>query len=276
MLEKYLAKIPELVLEYLPKVVLAFVLLFVGLWLIKRIVLFAKRTMEKKGVDVSLRSFLSGLLNIGLKIMLILSVLSQVGIETTSFIAALGAASLAIGLALQGSLSNFAGGALILFFKPFKVGDLIKAQGEVGAVKEIGILTTKMAIAGNKTAIIPNGPLANGNIINYSQDGKLRVDINIGISYDADIKKARKILMDVMYAHPDLLNVPEPTVNVSELGDNSVNLLLRPWTVPDKYWRVYFDVLENAKEALDQAGIGIPYPQRDIHIYKHIAGDTGL
>lgn len=271
--EKYIDKIPELIIAYIPKVITAIVLLFVGLWSIKKITLFTKRTMEKRGVDISLRNFLTNLLNIGLKLMLILSVLTQVGIETTSFLAALGAASLAIGLALQGSLSNFAGGALILFFRPFKVGDLIKAQGEIGEVKEIGILTTKMAIAGNKTAIIPNGPLANGNIINYSQDGKLRVDINIGISYDADIKKARKILIDVMYAHPDLLNVPEPTVNVSELGDNSVNLLLRPWTVPDKYWRVYFDVLENAKEALDKAKIGIPYPQRDVHIYKHFPVD---
>jgi small conductance mechanosensitive channel len=267
--QKYLDLAIELVIKFTPKVLMAIVLLVVGLWLTKRLTNLFDKLLTKQKVDISLRTFLISLASLSLKVLLFIAVLSQVGIETTSFIAALGAAGLAIGLALQGSLSNFAGGALILFFKPFKVGDLIKAQGEIGEVKEIQILVTKIAIAGNKTAIIPNGPLANGNIINYSQDGKLRVDINIGISYDADIKLARKVLIDVMYAHPDLLNDPKPTVNVSELGDNSVNLLLRPWTVPDKYWRVYFDVLENAKEALDKAKIGIPYPQRDIHIYKH-------
>jgi small conductance mechanosensitive channel len=264
--QKYLDIFKDLLVEYIPKLLIAIVLLFVGLWIIKKIVLVAEKIMEKRKIDESLQSFLISLIRIALKVLLIITVLSQVGIETTSFIAALGAASLAIGLALQGSLSNFAGGALILFFKPFKVGDLIKAQGEIGEVKEIQILVTKLSIAGNKTAIIPNGPLANGNIINYSQDGKLRVDINIGISYNADIKTARKILMDVMYAHPDLLNEPKPSVNVSELGDSAVNLLLRPWTVPDKYWRVYFDILEEGKEALEKEGISIPFPQRDVHI----------
>jgi small conductance mechanosensitive channel len=267
--QKYIDLALKLIIEYTPKFITAIILLIVGLWVIRRLTNLTKKVLDKKKVDLSLQNFLISLASLSLKILLFIAVLSQVGIETTSFIAALGAAGLAIGLALQGSLSNFAGGALILFFKPFKVGDLIKAQGEIGEVKEIQILVTKLAIAGNKTAIIPNGPLANGNIINYSQDGKLRVDINIGISYNADIKKARKILIEVMYAHPDLLNDPAPTVNVSELGDSAVNLLLRPWTVPDKYWRVYFDVLENAKEALDKESIGIPFPQRDIHIYEH-------
>ena len=266
--QKYIDTLKALLIEYVPKLLMAIVLLLVGLWFIKKLALFVQKLMQKKAVDASLQKFLLSLLKIGLKILLIISVLSQVGIETTSFIAALGAAGLAIGLALQGSLSNFAGGVLILFFKPFKVGDLIKAQGEIGEVKDIQILVTKLSVAGNKTAIIPNGPLANGTIINYSQDGKLRVDINIGISYNADIKHARKVLMEVMYAHPDLLNEPKPTVNVSELGDSAVHLLLRPWTVPNKYWRVYYDVLENAKEALDKEGIGIPFPQRDVHVFN--------
>lgn len=267
--QEYLNLLKNLLLKYTPKFITAILVLIIGLWLIKRVTFFINKLMQKKGVDVSLQTFLGSLIAIALKVLLIITVLSQVGIETTSFIAALGATGLAIGLALQGSLSNFAGGALILFFKPFKVGDLIKAQGEIGEVKEIQILVTKLAIAGNKIAIIPNGPLANGNIINYNENGKLRVDINIGISYNADIKKARKVLMDVMYAHPDLLNDPAPSVKVSELGDNAVNLLLRPWTVPDKYWPVFFGVLEDAKEALDKAGIGIPFPQRDVHIYEH-------
>jgi len=267
--QKYIDIATKLIVEYTPKFITAIIILFIGLWMIKRVNFLLNKLMKKKGVDVSLQTFIGSLVSIALKIFLFITVLSQVGIETTSFIAALGTVGLAIGLALQGSLSNFAGGVLILFFKPFKVGDLIKAQGEIGEVKEIQILVTKLAVTGNKTAIIPNGPLANGNIINYNEDGKLRVDINIGISYNANIKEARKVLMDVMYAHPDLLNDPAPSVKVSELGDNSVNLLLRPWTVPDKYWPVFFGVLEDAKEALDKAGISIPFPQRDVHIYEH-------
>lgn len=264
--QKYVDLSKELLIDYTPKFITAILLLLIGLWIIKRVSIFTKKLMQKKGVDASLQTFLSSLINISLKILLIISVLSQVGIETTSFIAALGAAGLAIGLALQGSLSNFAGGVLILFFKPFKVGDMIKAQGELGEVKEIQILVTKLATAGNKTAIIPNGSLANGNIINYNQGGKIRVDLNIGISYDSSIKEARKTLMRVMNAHPDILEKPEPTVSVLELADSSVNLVLRPWTVPSKYWDVFFDILENGKEALDEDGITIPFPQRDVHI----------
>jgi len=266
--QKYIDLSVDLLLEYTPKVLMAIVILLLGLWIIKRLTIVSRKLMDKKGVDASLQTFLVSLLNISLKVLLAITVLSQVGIETTSFIAALGAAGLAIGLALQGSLSNFAGGVLILFFRPFKVGDMIKAQGEIGEVKEIQILVTKLSTAGNKTAIIPNSPLANGTIVNYNQDGMIRVDLNIGISYDSNIKDARKTLMDVMYAHPDILNSPKPTVNVMELADSSVNLILRPWTVPKKYWTVYFDILENSKEALDRDGISIPFPQRDVHIYN--------
>lgn len=264
--QKYIDLSKELLLEYIPKFITALLLLVVGLWIIKRLTIFIQKLMRKKGVDASLQTFLSSLINISLKVLLVITVLSQVGIETTSFIAALGAAGLAVGLALQGSLSNFAGGALILFFKPFKVGDIIKAQGEVGEVSEIQILVTKLATAGNKTAILPNGPLANGNIVNYNQDGRTRLDLNFGISYDSDIKLARKTLMEVMRKHPDVLNDPEPSVNVLELAESSVNLIVRPWANPKKYWDVYFGVLEDGKEALDKAGITIPFPQRDVHI----------
>ncbi len=269
--QKHFELIKVSVIEHTPKVIAAIILLILGLWIIKKFSKFSKKIMSKRGVDISLQTFLASLINVSLKILLIITVLSQVGIETTSFIAAIGAAGLAIGLALQGSLSNFAGGALILFFKPFKVGDMIKAQGEVGEVKEIQILVTKMATAGTKTAIIPNGPLANGNIINYNQDGKIRVDLNIGVSYNSDLKLAKQTIIDVMNAHPDILETPVPSVNVSELGDSAVNLLVRPWTTPAKFWRVQFDILENSKLALDKAGVSIPFPQRDVHIFEHKA-----
>ncbi len=267
--QKYVEIAKELVRDYAPKIILAIILLVIGLWLIRIFTNYSIRIMNKKGVDNSLQSFLSSLLSITLKVLLVITLLTQVGIGTTSFLAVLGAAGLAIGLALQGSLSNFAGGALILFFKPFKVGDLIKAQGELGQVKEIHILVTKLAVAGGKTAIIPNGVLANGNIVNYNQGDKVGVPINIGVSYDSNIKEARQVILKVMNAHQDIFDSPVPTVNVKELADSSVNLLVIPWTTPEKYWRVYFDVLENAKEALDQAGITIPFPQTDVHLFKH-------
>lgn len=267
--QKYINQAEGLLLTYIPKFFTAIILLIIGLWLIKKLTLFVNKAMQKKGVDASLQSFLSSLVSISLKIFLFITVLSQVGIATTSFIAALGAAGLAIGLALQGSLSNFAGGVLILFFKPYNVGDLISAQGETGEVKEIQILVTKLAIAGNKIAIIPNGPLANGNIINFNEEGKLRVDINIGISYESNIKKAREVIMQVLFENQDILNDPAPSINVSELADSSVNLLIQPWTTPGKFWKVRFAVLEAAKEALDAAGITIPFPQRDVHLYEH-------
>lgn len=267
--QKYLDLAKELLIEYTPKIVYAIILLIIGLWLIKRITNFSIRIMNKRGVDSSLLSFLSSLLSITLKVLLVFAVLSQVGIGTTSFIAVLGATGLAVGLALQGSLSNFAGGALILFFKPFKVGDLIEAQGELGKVIEIHILVTKLATAGNKTAIIPNGVLANGNIVNYNQGEKVGVPMHIGISYDSNIKEARQVILDVINAHQDVFENPKPTVNVEELADSSINLLIIPWTKPDKYWRVYFDILENSKEALDLANINIPFPQSDVHIFEH-------
>lgn len=267
--QKYIDLTVEILVKYAPKLAAALVILVVGGWLVKKVSLLTDKLMEKRGIDYSLRMFLNSLISILLKVMLFIVVLSQAGIETTSFITLLGAMGLAIGMAMQGALANFAGGAMIMFFKPFRVGDLIKAQGEVGEVKEIQILVTKLIVSGNKTAIIPNGILANDKIINYNQGGKLRVDLKIGVSYDANIKEARKVLLDVMNAHPAILETPEPTVNVSDLGDSSVELLLRPWTTPSKYWDMYFDVMENSKEALDKAGISIPFPQRDVHIYEH-------
>ncbi|WP_339752585.1 mechanosensitive ion channel domain-containing protein, partial [uncultured Winogradskyella sp.] len=204
--------------------------------------------------------FLLNLVNWILKIVLIVVVLGTVGIETTSFAAILAAAGLAIGLALQGSLGNFAGGVLLMIFKPIKIGDLIEAQGELGVVKEIEIFTTKLLTPTNKEVIIPNGALSNGNIVNYSTEGKLRVDLTFGVGYDSDIKQTKDVLMTVLTSNAKILNDPAPTVNVSELADSSVNFAVRPWCTVADYWDVYFETHENVKNALDAAGIEIPYP----------------
>lgn len=256
----WLTQLKEIVIDYAPKIVAALVILIIGLLVINMIVRLTKSIMKKRGIDATLQKFLGNLLGWTLKILLFVVVASKLGVETTSFAAVIGAAGLAIGLALQGSLSNFAGGVLIMIFKPFKIGDLIEAQGVIGVVKEIQIFTTQLNTPTNKLAIIPNGSLSNGNIINYSAEGVLRVDHVIGVSYDADIKQTKEVLMKVMQNNPKVLKDPAPAVTVSELADSSVNFAVRPWTKTEHYWDVYFDVLEDAKIALDAAGIEIPYP----------------
>lgn len=256
----YIDKIIQLIIQYSPKVITALILLLVGLWLIKLITKYARKIMLKRGLDETLMKFLSSLLGWTLKALLFVTVVSQLGVPATSFVAILGAAGLAIGLALQGSLANFAGGALIMVFKPFKVGDLIEAQGELGVVKEIQIFVTKILTPGNKLAIIPNGILSNGNIVNYTEEGKLRVDLTFGVSYDADIKQTKDVLMNVLTSNDKVLNEPAPAVTVSELADSSVNFAVRPWSTPENYWDVYFETTENVKKALDKSGIEIPYP----------------
>lgn len=256
----YIDKALELIVEYSPKVITALIILLVGLWFIKLITKYARKIMLKRGLDETLMKFLSSLLSWTLKALLFVTVVSQLGVPATSFVAILGAAGLAIGLALQGSLANFAGGALIMVFKPFKVGDLIEAQGELGVVKEIQIFVTKILTPTNKLVIIPNGILSNGNIINYTEEGKLRVDLTFGVSYDADIKQTKDVLMNVLTSNDKILNEPAPAVTVSELADSSVNFAVRPWSTPENYWDVYFETTENVKKALDKSGIEIPYP----------------
>lgn len=259
-MEKNLEKIKNLLIEYSPKVIAALLLLIVGLWIIGIVTKATKKLMEKRGVDMSLRGFLSSLINWALKIFLIVTVAGQLGIETTSFAAIIAAASLAIGMALQGSLSNFAGGALIMIFRPFKVGDYIEAQGEQGVVKDIQIFTTKLNTVDNKEVIIPNGALSNGNIINYSSEEKRRVDLTFGVSYDADIKQTKEVLLSVINNTPFTLNDPTPLVFVSELADSSVNFVTRTWVKSTDYWDAHFHIIENTKIELDKAGIEIPYP----------------
>jgi len=241
----------------------AIVIWIIGSWIIKKIMRVARNIMMKKEYDESLQKFLLNLISWTFKILLIVVILGQLGIETTSFAAILAAAGLAVGLALQGSLSNFAGGVLMMVFKPIKIGDLIEAQGELGVVKEIEIFTTKLITPGNKLAIIPNGILSNGTIKNYTAEGKLRVDLTFGVSYDADIKQTKEVLMSVLTANDKVLKDPAPAVTVSELADSSINFAVRPWCTPENYWDVYFvyfETTENVKDALDKAGIEIPYP----------------
>ncbi|MGB5418886.1 mechanosensitive ion channel family protein [Algibacter sp.] len=252
----------ELALEYGLKILGAIVIWIIGSWVIKMILKGLRKALEKGDYDVSLKKFLLNLLKWILKIVLIIVVLGTVGVETTSFAAILAAAGLAIGLALQGSLGNFAGGVLIMIFKPFKIGDLIEAQGELGVVKQIEIFTTKLTGLSNREIIIPNGSLSNGNIINYTTEGTRRVDLTFGVGYDSDIKKTKEVLMNVLKSHPKVLKEPVPTVNVSELADSSINFAVRPWCNAEDYWAVYFGITEEVKEALDKAGIDIPYPHQ--------------
>ncbi|QTE21630.1 mechanosensitive ion channel family protein [Polaribacter cellanae] len=259
-MEEYLDQFKKVLIEYTPKVLMAVAMLVIGLIIIKIIVNTTKKVFRKRNVEITVQQFLGNLLAWVLKIILFITVIAKLGIETASFAAILAAAGLAVGLALQGSLANFAGGVLIMIFKPFKVGDLIQAQGETGVVKEIEIFTTKLTGLSNREIIIPNGSLSNGNIINFTTEGTRRVDLVIGVSYDADIKKTKEVLTSVLTSHPKILKDPAPGVTVLELADSSVNFAVRPWCNTADYWAVYFDCMENIKEALDAAGIEIPYP----------------
>ncbi len=264
----YLEMVYGLMLTHGLKVVSAILVLIIGFWIIKRIAKVTDAVMEKREVSISLRGFLRALVTILLKVMLVISVAQMVGIESTSFIAVLGAAGLAVGLALQGTLANFAGGVMILLFKPYKVGDLIEAQGHKGTVKEIHIFVTILRSAENKTIILPNAAVSNGNIVNYTTEGVLRVDMNFGISYGSNIKDAKEVLMKVVESHPKVLKDPAPFIGVSELGDSAVNLVVRPYSAPEDYWSIYFTIYEEGKIALDKAGIEIPFPQVDVHMQK--------
>ena len=261
-LQKWIDNGYDLILVYAPRLIMAIVIWFIGIWIIKILNKGIKKALDKGDYDISLKKFILNLTGWALKILLIVVVLGTLGIETTSFAAILAAAGLAVGLALQGSLSNFAGGVLIMIFKPFKVGDVIQAQGELGSVKEIEIFTTKLTSPDNKEIIIPNGVLSNGNITNFTSQGTRRVDFTFGVDYGSDIKQTKEILMDQLTSHPKVLKDPAPVVSLMELADSSINFIARPWVKTEDYWTVYFEITESTKEALDAAGIEIPYPHR--------------
>jgi small conductance mechanosensitive channel len=255
-----------LVMAYAPKVVLAIITLVVGMWLINRFVRLLDSKLGKR--DPTLNTFLCGLISAILKVLLLISVASMVGIATTSFIAIIGAAGLAIGLALQGSLGNFAGGVLILIFKPFKVGDVIEAQGYLGSVMEISILYTIVNTFDNRRVIIPNGDLSNSSLTNLSAYPTRRCDMSFGIGYGDDIDKARATIKRLIETDERSLEDPQPMIVVGGLGDSSVNLTVRVWTTYADLWPFYWDMQERVKKAFDAEGISIPFPQRDVHVYK--------
>ncbi|KQC28811.1 mechanosensitive ion channel family protein [Flagellimonas eckloniae] len=257
----------ELAKEFGPKLVTAILIYIVGSWIIKKIIGAARKVMSKSKYDESLQRFLLNLVSWALKIFLIIIVISRLGVDVTTFAAVIAAAGLAIGLALQGSLSNFAGGVLLMIFKPYKIGDLVEAQGVLGVVKEIEIFTTKLVSPENKLLIVPNGAMANGNITNYTAEGKIRVDTVIGVAYEEDIKQVKEVLMEVLTSNPKVLQEPAPSVNVLELADSSVNFAVRPFSKPEDYWDVYFATYEGCKLALDKAGIEIPYPH-EVEVQK--------
>jgi small conductance mechanosensitive channel len=256
-----------LAMSYFPKVLLAIVTLVIGAWLIKRVAKAIRKLFEMRKLDASLIPFLTSIISVTLYIMLFISVATMVGIATTSFIAVLGAAGLAVGLALQGSLSNFAGGVLILIFKPFKVSDVIEAQGVIAQVTEIQIFHTILRTYDNKTIILPNGSLHNDKIINYSTEPTRRVEWVFGISYNDDVDKAKEIIRKVVFTDPRVLNPDEPWINLAELGNSSLNIKVRALVNGPDFWDVFFDMNGKVKKAFDAAGITIPFPQRDVHLY---------
>jgi small conductance mechanosensitive channel len=251
----------------IPKLILAVLLYFLGTYVIK----FVKRTIDKVflkyEIDPSLATFLGSFLQGVLYVLLALAILPTLGVQVTSFIAVLGAAGLAVGLALQGSLANFAGGVLILVFKPFKVGDTIEAQGTLGSVEAIDILYTTVRNFDNKVVTIPNGSLANNNITNFSDKPTRRVELPVGVAYGTDLKKTRKIVLDVLAKDERIHADPEPVVKFTNFGDSSLDLSIRCWTDTPNLWPVYWDNMEAIKEAFEANDIEIPFPQQDIHHY---------
>ncbi len=264
-----LDKVWELVTIYGIKVLAAIVIFVVGRWVAKLLSNLIRKMMRKGDVDQTIRRFVANMAYIVLMVFVVLAALSQLGIQTTSFIAILGAAGLAIGLALQGSLANFAAGFLMILFRPIRVGDYIEGAGTAGTVEEIAIFTTTLVTPDNKTVIIPNGALTGDNIVNWTIKGTRRVDMVMGIGYEDDIDKAKQIMQDVMAQDDRILKDPAPQIAVSELADSSVNFVVRPWANASDYWGVYMTMMEKFKKAFDDNGISIPFPQRDVHVYKH-------
>lgn len=263
-----LESLTALAIAYGLKLLLAIITLIVGLWVIKIIMRTLGKTMERRNVDVTLRQFAHSVLGILLKILLIISVISMVGIEMTSFIAILAAAGLAVGMALSGTLQNFAGGVIIVLFKPFKVGDFITAQGFTGTVHEIQIFNTIIKTTDNVTVIVPNGPLSTNPVTNYSLEAQRRTEMVFGIGYGDDMDKAREIIKALIAADARILQDPEPFVAITELADSSVNITVRLWAESSNLWGMRFDFIENVKKAFDREGISIPFPQRDVHVYQ--------
>jgi len=269
-LEVIISKAPELVFTYGLKLVGAIIVFVIGSWLIKLIAAAAKRVIESRSSDESLNGFAIGIVRLLLKVLLIITALSTLGVEMTSFVAILGAAGLAVGLALSGTLQNFAGGAMIILFKPFKVGDFLEAQGHMGVVSAIQVFNTIMKTPDNKTVIIPNGQLANAAMTNYSTEPQRRVDWTFGIGYGDDVDKARQVIQGLCDQDARILKEPAVLIAVSELADSSVNFAVRAWVKSEDFWPVYFAMNEQIYKTFDQEGLSIPFPQVDMNVSQQL------
>ena len=264
--QSFLGKLMDKIIGFLPSLIGAIIVLFIGVWVSRFIQKFVKRLMIARSVDITIQNFVNQLLRWVLYIILFLTVIQKVGVPVSSFLGALAAAGVAIGLALQGSLSNFAGGIMLLILKPFRIGDSIEAKGHIGTVERIGMFYTTLIKFGNERVIIPNGPLFSDNIINYSQNPTRRHNIIVGIGYGSDLKKAKEILYRLAKECPTALQEPPAVVYVEELADSSVNLSLRIWSNTGNYLETRFYLIEQIKLTFDKEGIEIPFPQRDVHI----------
>jgi len=247
---------------------LALVIFFLGRFVVRLVVRALSKTMQNNGVEKTLETFICNLVSMALLVVVVIAAIGQVGIQTTSFIAIFGAAGLAVGLALQGSLSNFASGVLIVLFRPYKVGDFVEAAGIAGSVEQVQILTTILKTGDNKQVIVPNSQIMDTIITNYSAHDTRRVDMVVGVSYEDDLDKVRKTLEGIIAADDRILLDPAPKIAVAELADSSVNFVVRPWCATSDYWAVMWDLTETIKKRFDQEGISFPFPQQDVHLYK--------
>jgi small conductance mechanosensitive channel len=267
-LESIWLQVQGLVFEYGLKIVGAIVVFIAGRWLVKKITRLVEQTLIKKGVDHTIIPTVKGVVRFGLMMVVIIAIIGLLGIESTGFVAVLGAAGLAIGLALQGSLANIAGGILLLTLKPFKEGDYIEANGVSGSVAQVSIFNTVLKTPDNKTIYLANGALAGSNITNYSEEGNRRLDLVFGIAYSDDFEKAKSILHKIIKDDQRISDEPAPFVRVGNLGASSVDITVRLWVKTPQYWDINFDMIEGVKKAFDSEGVSFPFPQTDVHLFN--------
>jgi small conductance mechanosensitive channel len=265
----FIEPLKNILITYMPKIIIAIIIMLIGIWLIKILSYGFSKLMDKKEFDPSLKPFLKGLFSSLLKVLLFISILGTIGIQMTSFVAIIGAAGLAIGLALSGTLQNFAGSVIILLFKPYKVGDIIEAQSYRGTVSEIHIFNTILKTPDNKTVIIPNGKLSNSPVVNFSSEALRRVDWVFGIAYGDDVEKAKEVITRLAAEDSRILNEPPLFIAVSELANSSVNITVRAWVNTPDYWNVFFQLNEQSYKIFEKEGLNIPFPQMDVHLHKN-------
>jgi small conductance mechanosensitive channel len=261
----------DLAIAYGIRVLGAIVIFIVGKWVAQLLTKLFRKALERSNTDVTLIKFLGDLVYFGLLVLVIIAALGTLGVNTTSFAAIVGAAGLAVGLALQGNIANFGAGVVLLFLRPFKVGDFVEAGGATGSVEAIGVFNTTIKTGDNRVIIVPNSNIIGSNIVNYSKEPIRRIDLVIGVGYDDDLKLVKKTLEEILQNHPKVLKDPAPSVALAELADSSVNFNVRPWVKTEDYWGVRSELLETIKTTFDEKGINIPYPQLDVHLDQKTA-----